>query len=131
MTKNTLSEIELLKASLQGQTPAFETIVKKYQSLICAITYSATGSVDKSEELAQQAFIKCWKNLGQLKDLSKFRAWLCSIARHVINDSYRKRKHDITSEAITMDSIQDHPSEDTGPVEAAISKEREAIVIRI
>jgi hypothetical protein len=35
MTKNTLSEIELLNASLQGQTPAFEVIVKKYQSLIC------------------------------------------------------------------------------------------------
>ncbi|MHC4396818.1 MAG: sigma-70 family RNA polymerase sigma factor [Planctomycetota bacterium] len=128
MTKNTLSEIELLKASLQGQTPAFEVIVKKYQSLICAITYSATGSVDKSEELAQQAFVKCWKNLGQLKDLTKFRAWLCSIARHAISDSYRRQKNDITSKAIPMDSIQEHPSEDTGPVETAISKERESIV---
>ena len=97
MTKNTLSEIELLKASLRGQTPAFEVIVQKYQSLICAITYSATGSVDKSEELAQEAFVKCWKNLDQLKDLTKFRAWLCSIVRHVINDSYRKQKSDITS----------------------------------
>ncbi|MBN2456189.1 MAG: sigma-70 family RNA polymerase sigma factor, partial [Sedimentisphaerales bacterium] len=128
MTKNTLSDIELLKASLQGQTPAFEVIVKKYQSLICAITYSATGSVDKSEELAQQAFVKCWKNLGQLKDLTKFRSWLCSIARHVISDFYRRQKSDITSETIPMDSIQEHPSEDAGPVEAAISKEREAIV---
>ncbi|MHC4754748.1 MAG: RNA polymerase sigma factor, partial [Planctomycetota bacterium] len=74
MTKNTLSEIELLHASLQGQTPAFEVIVKKYQSLICTITYSATGSVEKSEELAQQAFVKCWKNLSQLQDLTKFRS---------------------------------------------------------
>jgi RNA polymerase sigma factor (sigma-70 family) len=128
MTKNTLSDIELLKASLRGQTPAFEVIVRKYQSLICAITYSATGSAERSEELAQQAFVKCWKNLGQLKDLSKFRAWLCSITRHVINDSYRRQKNDITSKAIPMDSIRDHPSEDTGPVDAAISKEREAIV---
>jgi len=128
MTKNTLSDIELLKASLRGQTPAFEVIVRKYQSLICAITYSATGSAEKSEEIAQQAFVKCWKNLGQLKDLSKFRAWLCSITRHVINDSYRRQKNDITSKAISMDSIRDHPSENTGPVEAAISKEREAIV---
>jgi RNA polymerase sigma factor (sigma-70 family) len=84
--------------------------------------------VEKSEELAQQAFVKCWKNLSQLQDLTKFRSWLCSIARHVVKDSYRRQKNDITSEAIPMDSIQDHPSEDTGPVEAAISKEREAIV---
>lgn len=64
MTKNTPSEIELLKASLRGQTLAFEVIVQKYQSLICAITYSATGSVEKSEELAQQAFVKGWMNVG-------------------------------------------------------------------
>jgi len=128
MTKNTLSEIELLKASLRGQTPAFEVIVQRYQSLICAITYSATGSVEKSEELAQQAFVKGWKNLNQLKDLTRFRAWLCGITRNLIYDSYRRQKNDITSKAIPMDSIQDHPSEDIGPVEAAISKEREAIV---
>ena len=128
MTKNIPNEIELLKASLRGQTPAFEVIVQKYQSLICAITYSATGSVEQSEELAQQAFIKCWKNLGQLKDLAKFRAWLCSITRNLIYDSYRRQKNDVTSKAIPMDSIQDHPSEDIGPIEAAISKEREAIV---
>ncbi len=128
MTKNIPSEIELLKASLRGQTPAFEVIVQKYQSLICAITYSATGSVEKSEDLAQQAFVKGWKNLGQLKDLSKFRAWLCGITRNLIYDSYRRQKNDITSKAIPMDSIQDQASEDIGPIEAAISKEREAIV---
>jgi len=128
MNKNTPSEIELLQASLQGQTPAFEAIVQKYQSLICAITYSATGSLEKSEELAQQAFVKGWKNLGQLNDLSKFRAWLCSITRRLISDSYRRQQNDITSKAISMDSIQEHPSEDIGPIEAAISKEREAIV---
>jgi DNA-directed RNA polymerase specialized sigma24 family protein len=50
------SEIELLRASLNGSSDAFEAIVKKYQSLICAITYSATGDLEKSEELAQQAF---------------------------------------------------------------------------
>ena len=105
MNTNTPSEIELLQASLRGQTPAFEAIVQKYQSLICAITYSATGSVEKSEELAQQAFVKGWRNLSQLKDLSKFRAWLCSITRRLISDSYRRQQNDITSKAIPMDSI--------------------------
>ncbi len=128
MFKHENSEVSMLRACLEGQTETFAAIVQKYQSLICAITYSATGSVDKSEELAQQAFIKAWNNLYQLKDLSKFRSWLCSIARHVINDFFRRQKNEITSKAIPMDSIQGHPSEDAGPVEASISKEREAIV---
>ena len=47
------SEIELIQASLRGSSDAFGNIVKKYQSLICAITYSAITDLEKSEELAQ------------------------------------------------------------------------------
>jgi DNA-directed RNA polymerase specialized sigma24 family protein len=75
------SETELLKASLRGSTQAFETVVGRYQSLVCTITYSSTGSVEKSEELAQETLLRAWQSLGQLHDLTKSRAWLCSIAR--------------------------------------------------
>jgi len=65
------SEVELLKASLGGDVAAFEAIVRKYQSFICAITFSATGDVEKSEDLAQETFIHAWKDLAQLKNLSE------------------------------------------------------------
>ena len=67
MFKHSTNEIEMLQACLKGQNEAFEAIIKKYQSLVCAITYSATRNVEKSEELAQQAFVKAWTNLDQLK----------------------------------------------------------------
>jgi RNA polymerase sigma-70 factor, ECF subfamily len=59
-------EIDLLKQSTQGQANAFEAIVAKYQSLVCAITYSGTGSMELSEELAQETFVKAWMNLSKL-----------------------------------------------------------------
>ena len=40
MDNTAKSEIELLKASIQGNTTAFESIVKRYQSLVCAVTFS-------------------------------------------------------------------------------------------
>jgi len=89
------SELELLKASLEGDVGAFEGIVKKYQSFVCAITVSATGDVEKSEELAQETFIHAWKDLGQLKELSKFRSWIGSIARNRIRDSFKSQRRDI------------------------------------
>lgn len=76
-----INEIKLLKNCLKGHTEGFDLLVGRYQSLVCAITYSATGDVEKSEELAQETFLLAWKNLGQLKDLAKFKAWLCTIAR--------------------------------------------------
>jgi len=85
-------ETRLLQSSKTGDTAAFEKIVNRYQSMVCAITFSGTGRVDTSEDLAQETFLRAWKNLGQLKDLAGFRAWLCTIARNVLHNHYRQKK---------------------------------------
>lgn len=85
-------EMKLLRAAMGGDTAAFEQIVVQYQSLVCAITFSGTGRVDVSEELAQETFISAWKNLRQLTDTSGFRSWLCTIARNRVHSYYRKKK---------------------------------------
>jgi len=85
-------EMKLLQAAKDGNTAAFEQIVNKYQSLVCAITFSGTGRVDISEELAQETFLSAWKNLQQLTKPSGFRPWLCTIARNMLNSYYRKKK---------------------------------------
>ncbi|MCF7975188.1 MAG: sigma-70 family RNA polymerase sigma factor [Phycisphaerae bacterium] len=92
-------EMKLLQAAQAGNTAAFEQIVQNYQSLVCAITYSGTGRVEISEELAQETFLSAWKNLQQLTELGKFRAWLCSIARNMLNSHYRKKK------MVSLDSV--------------------------
>jgi RNA polymerase sigma factor (sigma-70 family) len=89
MFERTKNDSELLRASLQGSPKAFGVLVSRYQSLVCTITYSATGSVEQSEEPAQEVFLRAWRSLGQLQDLSKFRAWLCSIARSTVRNWFR------------------------------------------
>lgn len=93
-------EIKLLQASLKGDTRAFEAIVRKYQGLICAITFSGTGRVDISEELAHETFLRAWKNLGQLKDLGGFRAWLCTIARNLLHGHYRRKQPVVLDDSV-------------------------------
>ena len=116
------NEIELLKASTQGDTVAFEALVKNYQSFICAITYSATGDVGKSEELAQETFLSAWRDLAQFKDLNKFRGWLSSIARNIIRNSFRSQKQDIISKAASMDQVGDTGVRDSEATETAITE---------
>ena len=122
------NEIELLRASVKGDATAFETIIKKYQSLVCAITFSATGNVETSEELAQEAFISAWNGLGQLKDLRKFRSWLSTIARNVIKNSFRRKKRDIITKAVPLDDTNCTCSLEKEPQEVAITEQRQAIV---
>jgi RNA polymerase sigma factor (sigma-70 family) len=122
------NEIELLHKCLKGSNDAFGGIVAKYQSLVCAITYSATGDTALSEDLAQEAFVNAWKNLAQLKDLSKFRAWLCSIARNVVCNHLREKKHDVAVRGVPMDSFDNIPHNGTEPAEGMINREQEAVV---
>ena len=129
-TVETQDIASLLKASLQGSTQAFEAVVERYQSLVCAVTYSGTGSVERSEELAQETFLRAWKSLDQLQDLAKFRPWLCSIARSTVQNWFRSRKNDVVGKAAPLDCAVEKASDDVGPMEAAMMKEQQVVVAR-
>jgi RNA polymerase sigma factor (sigma-70 family) len=117
-------EIKLLRASLQGDTAAFEQIILRYQAMVCAITYSATGRMDASEELAQETFLRAWQKLVQLQDLNKFRSWLCSIARNLIRDYLlHKSRQPIQSADLTQ-----LPADKATPFDHLIKQEEEMIL---
>lgn len=122
------NEISLLKACLQGDTGAFERIVSKYQGFICAVTYSATGDAEKSEELAHETFISAWRSLAQLKDLAKFRGWIGTIARNVVRNSFREKKRDIISGAASIDAVDESAVAADESDEEALAGERQAVV---
>src|SRR5437773_6401518 len=96
MTSNVISsaaqtDSELVGESLSGNRDAFGQIVSRYQSLVCSLAYSATGSLSQSEDVAQDTFIAAWKQLRTLHEPAKLRAWLCGIARNLTNNSLRKQ----------------------------------------
>ncbi len=121
-------EAELLKASLKGSKEAFGRIVELYQSLICSITYSASGNQARSEELAQEVFVRAWKGLGQLKDVSNFRAWICTIARNLVSKHIGKEQKDIASRALPLEQAGQVVSRESAPAEKVVSKEQEDLV---
>jgi len=123
-----INEIELLRASLTGNKEAFGTIIENYQSLVCGITYSATGDFAKSEELAQETFIRAWKELKQLNDLSKFRAWLCTIARNLVKKAIGKQNKDVINSAQPIENATAFETSELAPDQAAISKEQQAVI---
>jgi len=51
------NDAELVAECLEGRRDAFGHIVERYQSLVCSLAYSATGSLGRSEDLAQETFL--------------------------------------------------------------------------
>ncbi len=126
--RQTQSDGELIQACLAGNTGAFEGLVEKYQSLVCAITYSGTGRIDTSEELAQEALLQAWKNLGQLRELDKFPAWLCRIARQTVQSWHRKCRRDTIAQAASLNKARSQVSTIQEPAESIIQQEQEAVI---
>jgi len=124
------SDASLVTESLTGNREAFGRIVGRYQTLICAVAYSGTGSLSLSEDLAQETFIVAWRQLANLRERHKLRSWLCGIARNLINNSLRKQGREPSHRAGSLEEISESHSPEPQPAEQAISNEELAILWR-
>ncbi len=124
------TDTELVVETLSGNRDAFAQIVERYQSLICALTYSARGNLQASEDLAQVTFITAWCELRKLKEPAKLKSWLCGIARNVTNNSFRQDTRTPTAHAEALDEAVNIPEDAATPQDHVISREEEAILWR-
>ena len=115
LTISSSNDSELTASAMVGHRDAFAQIISRYQSLVCSLTYSATGSLSQSEDLAQETFIAAWKGLRTLREPEKLRSWLCSIARNIIANAMRSGKKEPANTAEPLDTVVDLPSSDSHP----------------
>jgi len=119
---------DLVLASMQGDQQAFGKIVARYQGAVSAVAYSVTGDLPQSEDVAQEAFVIAWKELGSLRKRDSVAAWLCSIARNLAREWMRKRSK---SSTVPLDQVAEpvQPAVDS-PEEARLREERSEAVWR-
>ena len=125
-----LNDADLVSATLAGERDAFGQIVARYQSLICSLAYSATGSLGQSEDLAQETFVTAWKQLKDLREPEKLRSWLCGIARNLINNMLRRQGREPSHAAESIEELSESHSPEPLPFERIISNEEQAILWR-
>ena len=130
MTLTAHADADLVIASLSGDRDAFGQIVSRYQSLICSLAYSATGSLGASEDLAQETFITAWRHLRHLRERHNLKAWLCGIARNRINNALRREGREPVRVAESLEQINESASTEPLPHDQTISKEEETILWR-
>jgi RNA polymerase sigma factor (sigma-70 family) len=124
------NDADLVAASLGGNREAFRRIVERYQTLICSLAYSATGSVSQSQDMAQETFLAAWKDLAALREPHKLRAWLCRIVRNRIYKTHRRAERDPVAYATPLEEGYEVPAAQALPCEQTISREEEAILWR-
>jgi RNA polymerase sigma factor (sigma-70 family) len=124
------SDADLVARSLAGNRDAFGLIVARYQTLICSLAYSATGSLAGSEDLSQDTFLAAWKQLPELREPGKLRSWLCGITRNLARRLRRTQLHEPVHGAEEMEGAHETHAVEPLPADHAVSIEEEAILWR-
>jgi len=83
------TDADLVAASRRGDRDAFGQIVRRYQGAVSGVIYAGCGDLDRSEDLAQEAFLSAWKSLSGLREPERLGGWLCQIARRRAADFAR------------------------------------------
>ena len=91
------TDTEIIEKTLAGDTRIFSELVKRYQNFVFTITLRYTTNREDAEEIAQDAFVKAFKNLGNFRGESKFSTWLFTITTTSCLSFLRKKKLDIRS----------------------------------
>ena len=66
--------------SRDGNPEAFEALIRAHQRMIHSLTFRMTGSMADAEDLAQETFIRAYRQLDSYQGTAKFSSWLYRIA---------------------------------------------------
>jgi len=121
-------EHELVLRCQKGDVDAMGTLITRYQHWVYNIAYGILGHHQDAEDVAQDAFLSVWENIGKFEFRSQFSTWLYRIVKnkcfnHI--DQYQRRKTD----PMEIDDSQPWvPLDSETPEDEALRSEEKDIV---
>ena len=128
---NSLDDHTLIRLVLEGNTSAFDVIVRRYNTKVYSLAYRLLNSVEDAEDVAQDTFSQAFKGLGSFRGTSKFYTWLFRITYNLAISQRRKRKP-----ALSLNSQTDSqgeitlPSDDASPMKNMEDEEGKTLMDR-
>ncbi|MEE2821789.1 MAG: sigma-70 family RNA polymerase sigma factor [Acidobacteriota bacterium] len=87
-----MADNTLISAYLKGNEYAFEVLVNRYQDRLVNYLNRLLHDFDMSADLAQEAFIRVYRNAERYEGRYKFSTWLYRIATNLAIDEMRRRE---------------------------------------
>ncbi len=86
-----LSDEEVMVRCAQGSEPAFEIIVRRYQSRVINLVTRFIGDYDRAHDIAQEVFIRVYRNRERYRKSGKFSTWIFTIAANLAKNEIRRK----------------------------------------
>ncbi|OQY28035.1 MAG: hypothetical protein B6244_08830 [Candidatus Cloacimonetes bacterium 4572_55] len=83
--------MELILKTQRGELGAFEELVRRYEKMVYSLAFQMLNNHDDADDVLQDAFVKVYKSLINLKNPSAFLTWLHRIVVNLSIDFARKK----------------------------------------
>jgi len=89
-----MTDLELITDCLAGGQDSFAELVNRYKNLVYSIILRMTKEHDEASDIAQDVFLKIYKNLRGYVPEYRFSTWCIRITTNHIIDRHRKKKQE-------------------------------------
>lgn len=85
-------EAALIHRAQQGETAAFEQLIRRYERQIHRLAYRLMGNAPDASDAAQEALVKLYIRLPHFRGESAFSSWVFRVVTNQCLDELRRRK---------------------------------------
>lgn len=113
---------ELIEAVLRRDRKATAELVQRFSGPVYAYVRSRLHPrMDLVEDLVQDVFVATWQYLPAFRGASSLGSWIQGIARHKLEDHYRRRlrQHEQWDE-----EVQGEPEDESPPLDDVLDRQR-------
>ena len=123
-----LTDTELIEQARTGDVPAYEELVRRYESLAFRTAYLIVADADEARDAAQDGFLRAYGALRGFRAGSEFRPWLLRI---VANAARNRRRSSNRRVSLALRAAVEAPADGRVPSPEAtvLAAERRALLL--
>ena len=130
---------ELVRRVQDGDTESFSLLVERYQERVFNIALRMIGDYDEADDVAQEAFVNCYRKLDSFRGDSHFTTWIYRITINVVKNRWKYKLRRGANKTFSLHTINEPgeqtleeqlPSKQANPRQLAQGAEIQAILMR-
>lgn len=117
---STLSDYDLIQMCINDDMNYFSELMTRYKNLVYSVILRMVNEREEANDLAQEVFIKVYKNLHKYYPEYKFSTWIIRITTNHVIDYRRKKKQ----ESVPIEDVEYELSSEESPESVYMKKEQ-------